>query len=78
MLSDNLQRNDIEGAIKAYREAVYLSRTRSQLADVAEELVMMQDTEAEADKLIARLEEVNQEPGIAGRLAQLGPLTIET
>lgn len=78
MLSDSLKRNDIPGAIAAYREAVQISRTRTQLADVTEELVMMQDTQAGGDKLIAELERINEEPAVARRLAQLGPLTIET
>lgn len=78
MLSDSLERNDIDGAVAAYREAVQLSRTRAQLADVTEELLMMQDTEDDGNKLIARIEAVNEEPAIKRRLAQLGPLTIET
>lgn len=74
----DLKRNDIPGAIAEYREAVARAQTRVELADLAEELVMMQDTEELADELLAELERVNAEPAIAKRLDELGPLTFET
>lgn len=63
-----LARNDVDGAVKEYREAVMSSSTMDQLADQVSMLLQLQDA---PEKLEERLDAVDREPAVAAALKRL-------
>lgn len=64
----DLERNDISGAVRLYREAVQSALSYQQVEDAARTLVMLQDDPGE---LLAKLDSVAGEARIAGILRRL-------
>ena len=63
-----LERNDVDGAVTQYREAVMSASNKDQLADAVGILLQLQD---DPEKLEERLDAVDREPAIAAALKRL-------
>lgn len=64
----SLERNDVDGAVKEFREAVMSSESAEQLSDKVSVLLQLQD---DPDELERRLDDVGREPTIAAALKRL-------
>lgn len=63
-----LDRNDVRGAVRVYRETVQTALNYQQVEDAARTLVMLQD---DPDELLECLDKVAAEPRVAGALRRL-------
>jgi len=68
MAISELERNDVEGAVREYRHVVQTALTYQEVQDAASTLVMLQD---DPDELLERLESITSEPKVSGALRRL-------
>jgi hypothetical protein len=64
----DLERNDVDGAARVYRETVLRAASAQELADVGEALMMLQDDPGELER---RLDAIAREPEVAAALERL-------